>query len=166
MNLTLITHLAAAVVAAAAAWAFQGARMDAAVADVRLEMSAASIQAAGEKLQAVKEARADERAINKTYVEALNAARTRETVLRRDRDAARAESDGLREQLSDATRRIADAPPAAVAEYATTAGELLAECSRERTAFAAAADGHAADVRTLREAWPVTPVKASASVAQ
>lgn len=166
MNITLITHLVAAVVAAAAAWAFQGARMDAAVADVRLEMSEAKTKAVDEKLQAVKEARADERAINKTYQEALNAARTREISLRRDRDAARLESDGLRDQLSDAARRIADAPPAAVAEYATAVGELLAVCSRERTFFAAAADGHAADVRTLREAWPVTPVKASASVAQ
>ena len=164
MNLTLITHLAAAVVAAAAAWAFQGARMDSAVADVRLEMSEAKTKAVGEKLQAVKEARADERAINKTYQEALNAARTREIALRRDRDLAQSESDGLRSQLSDAARRIADAPPAAVLEYATAVSELLAVCSRERTYFAGQADGHAADVRTLREAWPVIPVKASASV--
>ena len=35
MNLTLITHLVAAMVAAAAAWAFQGARMDAAVAKLK-----------------------------------------------------------------------------------------------------------------------------------
>lgn len=148
MPLTLITHLLAAFVAAAGAWVFQDARMDAAVADVRLEQSA-------ERLRAVATARADERAITKTYQEALNEARARETTLRRDRDAARAESDGLRDQLSDAARRIADAPPAAVAEYATTVGELLAQCSRERTAFAAAADGHAADVRTLTAAWPV-----------
>ena len=146
----MYTHLLAAALAAAGAWVFQDARMDAAVADVRLEQS-------DERLRAVTTARADERAITKTYVEALNAARTREANLRRDRDAARAESDGLRDQLSDAARRIADAPPAAVAEYATAVGELLAVCSRERTEFAAAADGHAADVRTLTAAWPVIP---------
>ena len=73
--------------------------------------------------------------------------------------AARAESDSLRAQLSDAARRIADAPPATVAEYATTVGELLAVCSRERTLFAEKADGHASDVRTLIEAWPVIPGK-------
>lgn len=143
----LYTHLIAAAVAAAGIWIFQGARMDAAVADVRLEQT-------NERLGAVSRARADERTINHTYQGALNAARVREATLLRDRTAALAESDGLRSQLSDAARRIADAPPAAVAEYAATAGELLTQCSRERTFFAGAADGHATDVRTLREAWP------------
>ncbi len=162
MNLTLITHLLVAGVTAAAVWAFQDARMDAAVADVRLEQSNAEVRAAGELVRSVKQARADERAINKTYVEALNAARTREIALRRDRDAARHESDGLRDQLSDAARRIAGAPPASVAEYATTVSELLAVCSRERAFFADKADGHAADVRTLIEAWPVIPLRPDA----
>lgn len=144
----IYTHLIAAVAAAIAVWVFQDARMDAAVAEVRLEQS-------NERLSAVSQARADERAINKTYQEALNAARTREAVLRRDAALARAESDGLRSQLSTAARFIADAPPATVAEYATTVGELLAVCSRERAEIAAKADGHASDVRTLREAWPV-----------
>ena len=43
---------------------------------------------------------------------------------------------------------------AAVAEYASTAGELLAQCGAEITELAAKADGHANDVRTLIEAWP------------
>ena len=157
MNLTLITHLVAAMVAAAAAWAFQGARMDAAVADVRLEMSEAKTKAVGEKLQAVKEARADERAINKTYVEALNAARIRETTLRRDVAAAGAQSDGLREQAAEAARRLAAAPPAAVLEYATAVNQLFADCSRSYQELAGKADGHAADVETLRDAWPSKP---------
>ena len=164
MNLTLITHLVAAMVAASAAWAFQGARMDAAVADVRLEMSEAKtkavgekLQAVGEKLQAVKEARADERAINKTYVEALNAARIRETTLRRDVAAAGAQSDGLREQAAEAARRLAAAPPAAVLEYATAVNQLFADCSRSYQELAGKADGHAADVETLRDAWPSKP---------
>lgn len=152
MNLTLITHAVVAALAAAAVWFFQDARMDAAVAEVRLGQT-------NERLSAVDKVRADERAINKTYQEALNAARAREDVLRRDARAARAESDSLRAQLSDAARRIADAPPATVAEYATTVSELLAVCSRERTFYAEKADGHASDVRTLIEAWPVTPTK-------
>lgn len=150
MNLTLITHLIAAIVAAAGAWAFQDARWHADVAEIRLEAS-------DKQLQAVARTRAGERAINKTYVEALNEARTRAIALSRDRDAALAESDGLRSQLSDAARRIADAPPATVAEYAAAVSELLAVCSRERAAFAGKADGHASDVRTHREAWPVMP---------
>lgn len=152
MNLTLVTHAVVAALAAAAVWVFQGARWSADVADIRLSQ-------ANEQATAVSRARAEERAINKTYQEALNAARTREALLRRDADRARAESDSLRTQLSHAARLIADAPPAAVAEYATTVSELLAVCSRERTFYAEKADGHASDVRTLIEAWPVIPAK-------
>lgn len=150
MNLTLITHLLVAAVAAVCAWAFQGARWHADVADIRLEAS-------GEKLQAVTKARADERAINKTYQEALNAARTREISLRRDRDTARAESDGLRDQAAEAARRLAAAPTEAVREYAATVNELFADCSRSHQELAGKADGHAADVRTLMDAWPSQP---------
>lgn len=162
MNLTLITHLAAAVVAAAAAWAFQGARMDAAVADVRLEMSAANVKATSEKLQAVKEARADERAINKTYVEALNAARTREALLRTEIDHLRLVSDGLRDQNADAARRLAAAPPAAVLEYATALGTVFEDCRAAYGGMVEKADGHAGDVRAHREAWPVKPTRPDA----
>lgn len=152
MNLTLVTHAVVAALAAAAVWVFQDARWSADVADIRLSQ-------ANEQAAAVSRARAEERAINKTYQEALNAARTREALLRRDADRARAESDSLRTQLSHAARLIADAPPAAVAEYATTVSELLAVCSRERTFYAEKADGHASDIRTLIEAWPVTPAQ-------
>ena len=159
MSITLITHLAAAVVAAAAAWAFQDARMDAAVANVRLEMSAAKVKATSEKLQAVKEARADERAINKTYVEALNAARTREALLRTEIDHLRRVSDGLRGQNADAARRLAAAPPTAVLEYATALGAVFEECRAAYGGMVEKADGHAGDVRAHREAWPVVPVR-------
>lgn len=152
MNLTLITHGIVALLAAGAVWAFQDARWSADVADIRLSQT-------NEQTAAVSRARAEERAINKTYQEALNAARTREDVLRRDARTARTESDSLRSQLSHAARLIADAPPAAVAEYATTVGELLAVCSRERTHYAAKADGHASDVLTHRESWPVIPTE-------
>ena len=161
MNLTLITHLVAAMVAAAAAWAFQGARMDAAVADVRLEMSEAKtkavgekLQAVGEKLQAVKEARADERAINKTYVEALNAARTREALLRTELDRLHRVSDGLRDQNATAARLLAAAPPGAVLEYATALGAVFQDCRAAYGGMAEKSDGHAGDVRTLMDAWP------------
>jgi septal ring factor EnvC (AmiA/AmiB activator) len=151
MNLALITHLALAALAALGAWQFQAARMDAAVAEVRLEQS-------NERHTAVTQARADERAVNKTYQEALNAAQKTARALRRDRDAAQSESDGLREQLSEAARRLADAPPAALREYASTTGELLAQCSRSYQELAGYADGHALDAATCRAAWPVIPI--------
>lgn len=51
MNLTVITHLVVALAAAAGAWFFQDARMDAAVAEVQLEQT-------NERLGAVSQARA------------------------------------------------------------------------------------------------------------
>ena len=148
MNLTLITHLAAALVAAAGAWFFQDARWDAEVAEIRYEASE-------DKRKAVTTARNDERAITKTYQGALNAARTRETLLRTEIDHLRLVSDGLRDQSAEAARRLAAAPPAAVLEYATAVNQLFADCSRSYQELAGKADGHSLDVRTLSEAWPV-----------
>ena len=157
MNLALVTHLAAAVVAAAGAWFYQDARMEAAVADVRLEMSEAKVRAAGEQVRSFKQARADERAVNKTYVEALNAARTREALLRTEIDHLHRVSDGLRDQNADAARRLAAAPPAAVLEYATALGAVFEDCRAAYGGMVEKADGHAGDVRALRDAWPVIP---------
>jgi hypothetical protein len=107
------------------------------------------------QLAAIAERSAAERAqIDTTYREATHAARQRESALVRSRDAARAESDGLRELSAAAARRLAAAPPAAALEYATTAGELLADCSRDYAGMAAKADGHASDAVMLRDAWP------------
>ena len=148
----IYTHLAAAVIAALAAWLFQDNRYTAELAELRLGHADAVIKA-------TNAVRTQERAISKTYQEALNAATQRETVSRRHLAAAARESDGLRAQLSDAARRMADAPPATVAEYAVATDELFADCSRSYQELAGKADGHAADVRTHREAWPVTPQK-------
>lgn len=148
MNLTLVTHLIAALAAAAGVWVFQDARMDAAVADVRLEQS-------DERLRAVTQARADERAITTTYQGALNAARTREAHLRTEIDHLRLVSDGLRDQNADAARRLAAAPPAAVLEYALALGAVFEDCRAAYGGMVEKADGHASDVRALIDAWPV-----------
>lgn len=154
MNLTLITHLLVAGVTAAAVWAFQDARMDAAVADVRLEQSNAEVRAAGELVRSVKQARADERAINKTYVEALNVARTRESLLRTEIDHLRGVSDGLRDQNADAARRLAAAPPAAVLEHAIALGAVFEDCRAAYAELAEEADGHVSFIRLMQQAWP------------
>lgn len=152
----IYTHVAAFLaglaVAAASTWHVQAWRYDAQIAEIKTAHAQAAALASEENAR-------NFRAITTKYEGALNDARTREDVLRRDARAARTESDSLRAQLSDAARRIADAPPASVAEYATTVSELLAVCSRERTFFAEKADGHASDVRTLVEAWPMIPDK-------
>lgn len=148
---TIYTHAAAVLlggaIAATSAWGIQGWRLGGQIAALQAQHAAAQAKAEAD-------ARAAQLTIDTTYQEALNAARTREVSLRRERDAARTESDGLREQSLDAARRLADAPPAAVREYAATAGELFADCGRSYQELASTADGHAADVRTLIEAWP------------
>ena len=122
----------------------------------------------GEKIEAMKLATSNEviealrrnkvltETITTKYQEALNESRTREVILRRNVAVAVRESDGLREQASEAARRIAAAPPASIAEYATTVSGLFADCSRDYQEMAGKASGHATDVRTLVEAWPVT----------
>ena len=151
MNITIITSFVAAI-AALAAWAFQDARYTAELAELRLEHANAVIKA-------TSTLRAEQHAITTKYQGALNAATEREAISRRNLGAAARESDGLREQLSDTARRIAAAPPAAVAEYATAVSGLFADCSRSYQELAGQADGHANDVRKHRDAWPVTPPK-------
>lgn len=68
--------------------------------------------------------------------------------------AARAESDQLRQQLSDVNARLAIAPVDAVRRYATTANAVLDECQRSYQDVASKADGHAADVLKLQQSWP------------
>ena len=105
---------------------------------------------------AMDDLRSKQSILNANYQEALNAARKQADVHRRDADAARTESDGLREQAVSAARRLADArtPEAAVREYATTVIELFDNCQREYQGMAATAQGHADDVATLIAAWP------------
>ena len=144
----IFVHLIVAAITGLLVWTFQDARMAAAVAEVRLVGTT-------EKLQAQADGRAAERSISTTYLKALNDARTREALLRTDLGRLRAASDSLRQQNTHAARQLAAAPHAAILEYATALGVVFAECRQEYGALAAAADGHASDVRTIVDAWPV-----------
>ncbi len=157
MSVRAFTHLAVAGLAAFLTWNYQGARLGADLAEARANSTS-------EKLAASTAQRAAEKAINTKYQEALNAARTREALLRRDRDHLRAVSDGLREQSADAARRLASAPPAAVLEYATAVNAVYDDCRAAYGDMAAKAAGHAADVQTIGAAWPVIPSLPAAGV--
>lgn len=150
MSVRAITHLAAAGLAAFLTWNYQGARLGA-------DLAAARADSTSEKLAASTAQRAAEKVINTKYQEALNAARTREALLRRDLDQLRAVSDSLREQSADAARRLASAPPAAVLEYATAVNAVYDDCRAAYGDMAAKAEGHAADVHTFGAAWPMIP---------
>ena len=94
-------------------------------------------------------------AITTNYQGALNEAIQEQTRLAGAAAVATRNAGRLREQLSEADKRIATASAAAVRDYAATANKLLRQCSDRYTELAARADGHALDARTCRAAWPV-----------
>lgn len=145
-----IAGLVGAAIAATSAWNIQGWRLGG-------QISAIQAQYATERAQAQADARAAQIVIDTKYQEALNEARTREALLRTEIDHLRAVSDGLRGQNAEAARRLADAPPAAVLEYATALNAVYDDCRAAYGHMAEKAAGHAADVRTLTAAWPVIP---------
>lgn len=71
-----------------------------------------------------------------------------------DATAARAAAGSMRDQLTEARRGLAAHSSAAVLDYATTASELLGECTAEYQSLGEKADGHAADSTALMRAWP------------
>ena len=95
-------------------------------------------------------------AIDTNYQGALNASIQEQARLAGAAAVATRNAGRLREQLSEADKRIATASAAAVREYAATANQLLGQCSQRYTELAAKADGHALDARVCRTAWPVS----------
>ena len=71
-----------------------------------------------------------------------------------DVSAARAAASSLRDQLTETRRGLAAYSPATVFDYATTASELLGECTAEYQSLGEKADGHAADAAAMMRAWP------------
>ena len=71
-----------------------------------------------------------------------------------DAAAARAAAGSMRDQLTEARRSLAAHSPATVLDYATTATDVLQECTGRYSEVAAHADGHAADAAALMRAWP------------
>ncbi len=155
MSVRAITHLAAAGLAAFLTWSYQGARLGADLAEARANATSEKLAVSTAQRAADARVRRAEQSINTNYQEALNAARTREALLRRDLDQLRTVSDSLREQSADAAHRLASAPPAAVLEYATAVNAVYDDCRAAYGDMAAKASEHAADVETFQRAWPI-----------
>jgi septal ring factor EnvC (AmiA/AmiB activator) len=68
-------------------------------------------------------------------------------------DSARAERDGLRDDLAASRTTFADSTHASLAAYASTLSVVFEQCTKEYSDVAAKADGHAADANTLFTAW-------------
>ena len=161
MSLSTITHAVVAALAGLLVWQFQAARLGASLADERLQAAQYREQVTTERAAANTRVAQAGQQVAKAYQGALNDAIKTQATLQAAATRAGRERDSLREQLSTARQRIATASASAVAEYASTAGELLADCGAEIAELAGKADGHANDAATCRAAWPVMPVKAS-----
>jgi hypothetical protein len=68
--------------------------------------------------------------------------------------AASAGAVSLRDEIAALRRDLPGLADDAVRERADSLGASLADCSREYTGVAVAADRHASDVKTLIDAWP------------
>lgn len=99
--------------------------------------------------------RATEQRMETQQLRAREHAQLREKAFMEDLLAARATSDRLRQQLTNAYAHIPEAPRASVDEYAVTVSQLFEQCTENYRDMAAKADGHANDVRLLQESWPV-----------
>lgn len=139
--------LLTAVTSGGLAWLVQGWRYDA-----RLHQLQA--QHAEQDAKAAQDAQARiETAVRKLQDAQANHAK-KEAELRRTAATARAAADGMRRSTYSLDAKLSTTPEPARIEFARTAAELLGECSARYSDVAAAADGHAAEVVLLREAWP------------
>jgi len=154
MSVRATTHLAAAGLAAFLAWNYQGARLGTDLAEARANATSEKLAVSTAQRAADARVRRAEQSINTNYQEALNAARTREALLRRDLAHLHAVSDSLREQSADAARRLASAPPATVLEYAAALGVVFDDCRSTYGELAEKAAGHTIDISTVLAAWP------------
>jgi hypothetical protein len=148
MSYTLLgTHVAAAAIAAALAWGFQGARHDAEIGDIRVAQADA-------QLLAVTRAQAKANANTARLTKALNNARHRQDPLARAAAVAERRAASLQELLNEANVRVATAAREAVDQYAAAANRVFGACVERYRELGKAASGHADDVRTFDEAWP------------
>lgn len=157
MSVRAVTHLIAAGAAAVLVWIFQDARHGADLAVAKLEATTYRLDVSQAQRAADARVRAAEQAVNTKYQGALNAAIDRAALLRTELERLHVVSDGLRATAADAARRLADAPPATVLDYALTGNAVFDDCRAAYAGMVKKADGHAADVRTLSDAWPVIP---------
>lgn len=147
LTLSLLAAALASALSAGGAWIWQANAYAAKISEM-------------EKAQAEQTAKAVTKALDDTLKlqrkkdAALKAAEVRAAALRAAAAGAAAESDGLRAQLAEARMQLPSATCSSVTRYADTLSQLYEQCQGRLVSLARAADGHAADVRTLLESWP------------
>ena len=146
--------LAAAMLSAAFAsgFAVQGWRKDAQIAEIEAANSAAVAAATAQAME-------DTNQMQRKKDAALQQATKRAQENASAAAAARAERDGLRNQINTATSALPTATCGSARNYAATAAAVFEQCATALEELAAKADGHASDARTLTNAWPTTERK-------
>lgn len=120
--------------------------------DARIE---AAIQLERENAQAVEQLVRMEADYTQRLADAHAAANKRVLQAANDTADARAAVGSLRADIAKAKSDYAEADEAARKEYTDTLADVLEESTARYSELAAKADGHAADVQLLEDAWPV-----------
>lgn len=146
------THIAAAAIAGVlafgAGWQVQAWRYGEQIATIKQQHTDAALSSARNALKLTEHYRENADA-------AVKKAEARAAKNKRDADRLRTELDGLRGDLANVPDRIRSASREAVDQYAAAATVVFDHCARRYSGMAEAAAGHASDVRTLIDAWPV-----------
>ena len=157
MNLTIITHLVVALIACAGTWAFQDARMDAAVAKLKATHAAQESERHRIALDDARETfrKGEIHARNQQEIADAHDAQEKRRLARLA--AAAADGERLRQQVTEfaATCGGGEAQSLAAAlqhcrDRAATLGVLYREADGQAEEFAGAAEKHADEVRTLK----------------
>lgn len=123
-------------------------------ASVRAEWNVEKIAQQQASAAAESENRRMEAARQSKVIEAQNAQAKRTQVLQVAAAGARAESDGLRDDLARNTANLPGASVDACRRYGATANAVLGEMAAEGGGLAEAAGSHASDSLMYQEAWP------------
>ena len=146
MNTTAIACLASAAIAAAGAWAYQGHRYEAQLAELQLSYSKRDFTALeAQYAETVRyQRKADEAA--KNAAKRVRAAAADAAVLRDSLDRLRDAADTALRESSDSI--------AACTDHGATITELFGQCASRYGAVAGETDKWINEALMLREAWP------------
>ena len=130
----------------AGGWQTQGWRLGEQIAAIKSQQAEAVNTA-------TREARATESRRYQEIHDAQVKSAARAQAARAAAAAAAAAGGGLRDDIAASLRASQDSA-AACAQHAAALGGLLGRCEADYRGMAAAAQGHAGDVRLLLESWP------------
>lgn len=129
-------------------------------AHVRAEWTEARLDQETVDRAATDENRRIEQRRQSLVTEANHAATKREIALRAAADSARAELDGLRDELTAGRGDLPGAACEAVRKRAAALSDVFGECAAALESMAGKAGRHASDTLKFEQAWPVdNPLK-------